>query len=499
MRSAEAQIITGQRRRAWFAVAGLLRAALATQPAACGQCTPSWSSLDGGLLHTSGNEGECRAISSAGANATLGRVTIAGFFSLVGGRQAGGIADWDGWTWSSMGQGFPTKEAHYAEALRLLAPPGSSSIPAGLYAAGHFTAVGGVPAANLARWTGSGWAEVGGGVDWPTGYPIAFALREYDADGAGPGPMRLYVGGQIYEAGGLPIKGIASWDGITWSDVGGGLATATPNTQPTALALEVFDDDGVGARPPGLYVGGSFTLAGGVSAADIARWDGARWEPLGAGTSSGVVTIAVFQEPHRTPALYAGGPFNFIGGVLVRGLGRWDGATWSAVPGWTDGSLFALAVHDDDGPGQLQSALFAGGHFTSVAGLTANHIARWDGQSWSPLNGGVSGQGLFTKVDAMGVFDEDGPGASPGGLYVGGYFTHAGAVPSVSVARWGCPLPASPCYPDCDASGTLTLADFPCFQTKFVAGDPYADCNGIGGLTVADFGCFQTQFVTGCP
>ena len=55
------------------------------------------------------------------------------------------------------------------------------------------------------------------------------------------------------------------------------------------------------------------------------------------------------------------------------------------------------------------------------------------------------------------------------------------------------------CYPDCNGSGTLTVADFGCFQTKFVAQDPYADCNGSGTRTVADFGCFQTKFVAGCP
>ncbi len=55
------------------------------------------------------------------------------------------------------------------------------------------------------------------------------------------------------------------------------------------------------------------------------------------------------------------------------------------------------------------------------------------------------------------------------------------------------------CYPDCNGVGGLTIADFACFQTKFVAGDPYADCNGVGGLTIADFACFQTKFVQGCP
>ncbi len=55
------------------------------------------------------------------------------------------------------------------------------------------------------------------------------------------------------------------------------------------------------------------------------------------------------------------------------------------------------------------------------------------------------------------------------------------------------------CYPDCNESGSLTVADFGCFQTRFVAGEPYADCNGDSSMTVADFGCFQTRFVAGCP
>jgi hypothetical protein len=55
------------------------------------------------------------------------------------------------------------------------------------------------------------------------------------------------------------------------------------------------------------------------------------------------------------------------------------------------------------------------------------------------------------------------------------------------------------CYPDCNGDGTLTVADFGCFQTQFVAGNMYADCNGSGTLTVSDFGCFQTAFVAGCP
>ncbi len=57
----------------------------------------------------------------------------------------------------------------------------------------------------------------------------------------------------------------------------------------------------------------------------------------------------------------------------------------------------------------------------------------------------------------------------------------------------------APCYPDCNADGSLTIADFGCFQGKFANQDPYADCNQSGTLTIADFGCFQTKFALGCP
>ena len=55
------------------------------------------------------------------------------------------------------------------------------------------------------------------------------------------------------------------------------------------------------------------------------------------------------------------------------------------------------------------------------------------------------------------------------------------------------------CYPDCNNSGNLTIADFGCFQAAFASGNPYADCNNSGNLTIADFGCFQASFAAGCP
>jgi hypothetical protein len=55
------------------------------------------------------------------------------------------------------------------------------------------------------------------------------------------------------------------------------------------------------------------------------------------------------------------------------------------------------------------------------------------------------------------------------------------------------------CYPDCNGNGSLTIADFGCFQSAFAGGSMYADCTLDGSLTIADFGCFQAAFVQGCP
>ncbi len=120
-----------------------------------------------------------------------------------------------------------------------------------------------------------------------------------------------------------------------------------------------------------------------------------------------------------------------------------------------------------------------------------------------------NGDLYFSTFDGNGV-----PPNPEGGVYRVPNVTNPAAIQpnnSVSVVMFGipnssfngidvaCAESVNPCYPDCNGVGGLTIADFGCFQTKFVAGDPYADCNGVGGLTIADFGCFQTAFVAGCP
>jgi hypothetical protein len=188
-----------------------------------------------------------------------------------------------------------------------------------------------------------------------------------------------------------------------------------------AVAALVVFDDGDGAA---LYAGGAFTTAGGVTANRIARWDGQAWTALaGGGMDDRVWTLAVF-DGGSGPALYAGGRFTTAGGVAVNHVARWNGHSWSALAGGMqapggDGFVSTLAVATVGG----STALYAGGRFTQAGEVAASRVARWDGTAWAPLGGGVNG--WVESIVALG-----------GDLYAGGMFTNAGGVPANRVARW---------------------------------------------------------------
>ena len=243
----------------------------------------------------------------------------------------------------------------------------------------------------------------------------AFAVFD---DGSGSGPA-LYVGGDYFDiAGGVSASNIAKWDGTSWAPLGTGVNGSVE-------ALEVFDD-GTG---PALYAGGDFTVAGGVIANFIARWDGSSWSPVGSGMSDAVFALKVFDDNLGSgPALYSAGRFITAGDVIVNNIAKWDGSSWSALGSGVSGRVNALEVYDDgSGSGP---ALFAGGSsFTTAGGVTASRIAKWDGTSWSAL-----GTGANSFVRALAVFD-DGSGS---GLawYVGGQFSTVGERSANGIAKW---------------------------------------------------------------
>jgi hypothetical protein len=195
-----------------------------------------------------------------------------------------------------------------------------------------------------------------------------------------------------------------------------------------SIETSIVFDDGTG---PALYVAGEFTRAGGIVANRIAKWDGVRWSPLGSGMDIQTVNcLAVFDDGDG-PALYAGGSFAQAGDVQVNGIARWDGSAWHPV-GFGDtvgvsGFVHSMAVFDDGtGP-----ALYVGGFFSAAGGVPAMRIAKWDGQNWSAVGQGMSG-GAGGQVRALQVWD-DGTGPA---LYAAGSFLEADGAVVNRIAKW---------------------------------------------------------------
>lgn len=356
-----------------------------------------------------------------------------GSFTDAGGVPANRIARWDGSSWSALGSGL----SNVALSMAVFDDDGAGPAPASLYVGGVFSAAGGAPAARIARWNGSSWSAVGtgfGGVDAAVG-----ALAVFDDDGPGPVPPALYAAGSFTTAGPVEAKWIARWNGTAWTALGSGLSASF--TSSGAGALAVFDEDGPGPGLGALFAGGSFDNAGGLTAYNIARWNGSAWSTVGGGVIGGSSTVTSLlvhdddgQGPH-VPALYAAGGFTLAGGVGASSVAKWNGTAWSAVGIGMGGGypiVNALASFDEDGSGPAAPNLFAAGSFDSADNLFADHIARWDGAHWLPVGFGINGY----NVAALALHDEDGDGASPHALYAGGGFDAAGGQVTPGVARY---------------------------------------------------------------
>jgi hypothetical protein len=123
---------------------------------------------------------------------------------------------------------------------------------------------------------------------------------------------------------------------------------------------------------PNVYVGGTFTGAGGVLFADyLARWDGTSWNAVGPGFSGAALNGWV-------RAIEAGGAWVAIGGDFTNAGGQpladhvavWNGSAWLALPPGLDHWVRTLESVGPD--------LYAGGDFEEAGGADgADLIARW--------------------------------------------------------------------------------------------------------------------------
>lgn len=225
----------------------------------------------------------------------------------------------------------------------------------------------------------------------------------------------IYVGGSFTSAGGVAnTNGIARYNPSTaaWSACGTGAAVGG-----VVRTLAV-------GTAGNIYAGGSFTSMGGVANTRfIARWNVSTGAWASIGTTAGGTAIYVLAI---APAgvLYAGGDFTTIGGTAATRIASLNIGTgaWSAMGTGANDVVRAIAVSQDG------SKVYAGGDFSSAGGVAnTDNIALWTVASaaWSALSTGATNDSIHTL--AFG---------SNGVLYIGGEFTTLGGQSIAGIGYW---------------------------------------------------------------
>lgn len=203
-----------------------------------------------------------------------------------------GIAVWDGTAWSSLGTGLSTtEEFSTAQGRTVLCTPDGD-----IFVGGEFSAVNGVPATNLARFSAGTWTALA------TLNAAVSSLDWYDGV--------LYIGGGFTELDGNEMFAVASWDGSTWSPLAAGLQTQF-EFSPASVSC-------VRAKSNGVFAAGYLEQSGDTPLAFAGWFDGTEWHDLAGGLND--LTEACHVDSSR---FFVGGPFTTAGGQPSLGIAEW--------------------------------------------------------------------------------------------------------------------------------------------------------------------------------
>ncbi len=199
-------------------------------------------------------------------------------------------------------------------------------------------------------------------------------------------------------------------------------AVSAPVATPQIFDLKLWDPDATGPLAERIYVSGIFDFAGQTPAANIAYYDTGttQWTPLASTMSGWVFALAV--RPNGE--VIAGGNFTSINGVDANYIARWDGTTWHPMGGLAnniDVNVRTMATMPN-------GDVVVGGNFYTANGVIVRSVARWNGSTWSSLAGGM-GDTFGAEINVLKV-------APNGDLYAGGTFVAAGGNPANYIARW---------------------------------------------------------------
>jgi hypothetical protein len=350
----------------------------------------TWKTV--GTFQWSGGDGYIATMLEFGGNLVVG-----GRFDQVDGVPAGGVAVYDGASWSSLAGGA-TGSGELVTELAIW--------QGDLVAAGDFKIAGGGVADRIARWTGTAWVPIGAGLP-----DAAESLIEFDGE--------LWAGFWSSVAG----SEVRRWDGVNWVDAGAGVTTLTgffSSTSRGVLDLAEFNGE--------LYLGGSFNTGYTSPGYMAGRWNGTSWEVFGGLSGYGEDFAATFEMGVLVPwndKLLLAGYFPFVAWPsatqYIQNIAAWTGTDFERVADdelGLRGHAYDVAVAPD--------GIVVAGWFSEAGILDSGPVARWDGAKWNPY-GAVPSDRIEGSVNTIEFDGTD--------LLLGGGITMPDAT-EASVARW---------------------------------------------------------------
>lgn len=328
-----------------------------------------------------------------------GDLYVSGAFGPAAGGFA--LARFDGAQWQAFGRyvdGFGPQPTVAAVEL------GSGTE---IYVGGRWPSIDDLPGtASLARFDGSAFTSVGGGLDYGLFTASVRAIAGWD-DGGGDD---LYVAGRIESMAGTPVKNIARFDGAAWAALPGAPELSSPINEEQGAIQHLLPID----LPTGrfLVVAGPFDLLGGAPSSGLAAWTGSGWASFD-GDASAPVRLsrfrglcAVHDADGEGDRLWVRGEFETPTG-LRWAFATWDGVAWEIAPGFGPQlDPFYVNAYSilsaDVGGGR---ALHVGGRFQRFATVSAQNYTRLDnpcgdviGTPYCTSVSGSSGRVAFVRA-----------------------------------------------------------------------------------------------------
>ncbi|QQS08192.1 MAG: hypothetical protein IPK69_09310 [Phycisphaerales bacterium] len=312
----------------------------------------AWRGLESGVI------GRATAL----AEGPDGSIYAGGFFTRTETGQHEAVLRYDGSMWWSL-PGGPGVGGGGRRVEAIAALPNGDLLVGGAFS----TAASGETEASVARWNGSTWDFVGGGLPIST-----LASRVHDLavlDGT-----RVAAVGHFDDpetAGGTAVAAILEDE--TWAIIARTLTSRDAITPSISAAAALLNGD--------LVVGGVFDSIEGVPAANLARFDGVSWHAMGEGLPAiSVVSLLTLENGD----ILAGGGVR--GGSTSGGAvaARWNGSAWRmvagggvATTGWPYGSPAITALARVPSPtGDGEDDVIAVGAFATLDGVATRDVAR---------------------------------------------------------------------------------------------------------------------------